>query len=218
LSVQNNQARELFIDSFGQHVRNGGTSMPNTLQQSISKMHLRSASAALTLVVVLMLAVVTTQTAQAQTFTVLWSFAGAPGPGSPYAGLIQDHAGNLYGTTYGGGTSGAGTVFKVSKAGQDTVLYNFCAYNCTVGYFPYAGLVQDPNGNLYGTASNGGTTGAGAVFKVSKTGQETVLYSFTGGTTDGCYPEGGLIRHSRQPLRYHLWMWYFRLRNSVQAE
>jgi uncharacterized repeat protein (TIGR03803 family) len=108
--------------------------------------------------------------------------------------LIQDHAGNLYGTTYGGGTSGAGTVFKVSKAGQDTVLYNFCAYNCTVGYFPYAGLVQDPNGNLYGTASNGGTSGAGAVFKVSKTGQETVLYSFTGGTTDGCYPEGGLIR------------------------
>jgi len=74
------------------------------------------------------------------------------------------------------------------------VLFNFCAYNCTVGYFPYAGLIQDKAGDLYGTTSQGGTSNDGAVFKLSKSGEETVLYSFTGGTTDGCDPEGGLLR------------------------
>ena len=168
--------------------------MSNTKQPCSSKIRRGAASTVLTLVVVLGLGIVTTQSAQAQNFTLLWSFAGDPGPGNPYAGLFQDTAGNLYGTTYGGGTSGAGTVFKVSKTVKDTVLYNFCAYNCTVGYNPYAGLIQDTAGNLYGTTSQGGSSNDGAVFKLTKSGEETVLYSFTGGTTDGCDPEGGLLR------------------------
>jgi uncharacterized repeat protein (TIGR03803 family) len=174
---------------------NGGTLMSNTKQPCSSKIRRGAASTVLTLVVVLGLGIFTAQSAQAQTFTVLWPFAGDPAPANPYAGLFQDTAGNLYGTTLGGGTSGAGTVFKVTKSGKDTVLYNFCAYNCTVGYNPYAGLIQDTAGNLYGTTYYGGTTSNdGAVFKVSKSGQETVLYSFAGGTTDGCNPEGGLLR------------------------
>jgi uncharacterized repeat protein (TIGR03803 family) len=96
---------------------------------------------------------------------------------NPYAGLIQDAAGNLYGTTQYGGANGYGTIFKLDSAGQLKVLYNFCSVDgakCTDGYEPYAGLTQDAAGNLYGTtplggantAANGGY-GGGVVFKLA---------------------------------------------------
>lgn len=170
--------------------------MNRTLQQSISRVSLRAASAALALGIVLLLA--TSHSAQAQTFTDLYSFAGAPDGAHPFAGLVRDAAGNLYGTTYTGATSGYGTVFKVDPKGNETVLYSFTGGND--GGSPVGGLVRDAEGNLYGTTQYGGISGYGAVFKVDKSGNETVLYSFQGGQGDGCNPYGGLVRDAEGNL------------------
>jgi uncharacterized repeat protein (TIGR03803 family) len=161
----------------------------NPLQQRISKIALRAATVTLALVVVLGL--VATQSAQAQTFSVLYNFTGSSDGAYPYAGVVRDNAGNLYSTTEGGG-SGYGVVFKVDSSGTETVLYSFSGGSD--GANPFAGLVRDAAGNLYGTTAYGGSTGVGTVFKVDTSGAETVLYSFTGGTADGCYPFGGLLR------------------------
>jgi uncharacterized repeat protein (TIGR03803 family) len=136
--------------------------------------------------------------------TVLYSFTGGTDGGYPIGGLVQDKAGNLYGTTVDGGKGtgcyyGCGTVFKVDTADEETVLYNFTGGRD--GASPGAGLVPDAEGNLYGTTYQGGSStcnngsgsGCGTVFKVTKAGKEAVLYSFTGGT-DGAYPYAGLIR------------------------
>ena len=158
----------------------------------ISGMRLRAASAALAFVVVLGLEVVTTQSAQAQTFTVLHNFTGSPDGAYPFAGVIRDTAGNLYGTTEGGGKA-AGTVFKVSKTSKETVLHSFT--ESPDGGAPFGGLVRDAAGNLYGTTAQGGSSSNfGTVFKVSTTGKETVLHSFKGGTKDGEYPEADVLR------------------------
>src|ERR1022692_3429503 len=125
--------------------------------------------------------------------TVLYSFTGGADGGYSYAGVIRGSAGNLYGTTSAGGTSGYGVVFKLDKAGQETVLYAFTGG--ADGGYSYAGVIPDSAGNLYGTTSAGGTSGYGVVFKLSTGGQETVLYSFTGGA-DGGYPSAGVIRDS----------------------
>jgi uncharacterized repeat protein (TIGR03803 family) len=133
------------------------------------------------------------------TETVLYSFCSqfncADGD-HPSAGLIMDGAGNLYGTTYYGGTSGGGVVFKLAPDGTETVLYSFCSQsNCADGSDPEAGLIMDGAGNLYGTTSDGGGTFGGVVFKLAPDGTETVLYSFCSqsGCADGSYPEAGLI-------------------------
>jgi uncharacterized repeat protein (TIGR03803 family) len=129
--------------------------------------------------------------------TVLYSFTGGTDGGLPFAGLIRDTQGNLYGTTTQGGDLrcafpiGCGTVFKVDSAGNETVLHRF-----TVGLdgeFPYGGLFRDSAGNLYGTTLNGGSSANyGTVYKVASSGRETVLYRFTG-KADGAFPFGGLI-------------------------
>lgn len=135
--------------------------------------------------------------------TVLYNFVGGTlDGGNPYAGLIMDAAGNLYGTTTGGGVSGCdingffgcGTVFKLTNTGSETVLYRFCSEpNCADGQNPIAGLVMDAAGNLFGTTFYGGTLGGGTVFKLDPaTGAETVLYNFAGGS-DGEGPVGGLM-------------------------
>src|ERR1039458_8091731 len=125
--------------------------------------------------------------------TVLYSFTGGftggPDGGYPYAGVIGDSAGNLYGTTYQGGTAGKGTVYKLDSAGHETVLCSFPAG--ADGENPYAGVIGDSAGNLYGTTTSGGTANAGVEYKVESAG-ETVLYSFTGGA-DGGYPIAGVI-------------------------
>jgi uncharacterized repeat protein (TIGR03803 family) len=115
---------------------------------------------------------------------------------SPEAGLLRDKAGNLYGTTNRGGdtfcySDGCGTVFRLDNTGKETVLYKFTGN--PDGMFPAQPvLVEDGSGNLYGTTGNGGDYGLGSVFKVDKTGKETVLYSFTG-YSDGCFPDTGVI-------------------------
>jgi uncharacterized repeat protein (TIGR03803 family) len=131
--------------------------------------------------------------------TVLYSFTGTNGDGKyPQGGLVQDAAGNLYGTTFGGGTSGTacngygcGTVFMLDSARQETVLYSFTGG--VDGATPIAGVVRDAAGNLYGTTHLGGAFNWGTVFMVDTSGNETVLHSFDGLTGDGGDAYGGLI-------------------------
>ena len=215
-----------------------------------------AARAALSLAMILAVPLIVSQKAPAQTETVLYSFGSQLGDGNlPYAGLVMDKQGNFYGTTETGGVGGVGTVFELSSAGVETVLYSFSgsdgneplwgsliidrsgnlygttfyggANNEGVVYklvhprtnggmwkekvlysfgsysgdalYPEAGLTMDTSGNLYGTTDYGGTgacvngtyDGCGAVFKISSTGTESVLYSFQGGQTgDGQGPSG----------------------------
>ena len=122
---------------------------------------------------------------------------------NPEGGVIMDASGNLYGTTYYGGSHNGGTVFKLAPSGTgwaETVLYNFCAQtNCIDGYSPAVGLIMDGSGNLYGTTNSGGSHGGGGtVFKLAPSGTgwtETVLYSFCAqiNCPDGLFPQGRLI-------------------------
>lgn len=133
------------------------------------------------------------------TETVLYTFKGMPDAGGPNSGLMRDAAGNLYGTTTLGGQYNWGTVFKLTQSGT-TVLHSFNGGRDGADLYE-AGLIRDAKGNLYGVASGGGkigpgcetSRGCGLVFKVTKTGKETVLYKFTG-KADGSRPYGTLVR------------------------
>jgi uncharacterized repeat protein (TIGR03803 family) len=126
--------------------------------------------------------------------TVLYNFMGSFDPGdnpSPSV-LTRDSEGNLYGTTtYGGPPHFFGTVFKLTPSGNEETLHTFEAGED--GYYPVSGVTIDSAGNLYGTTSYGGgvncgETGCGVIYKVTPSGSETILYSFTGGT-DGAFPD-----------------------------
>lgn len=135
--------------------------------------------------------------------TTIYSFcaqSGCPDGQSPIGTLVQAANGNLYGTTYTGGTntckfgatnSGCGTFFQITPAGVLTTLHNFAA---TEAYGPGAALVQGANGNFYGTAVFYGGTADGAVFEVTPTGKVTTLYAFCQtDCTDGASPHGALM-------------------------
>jgi uncharacterized repeat protein (TIGR03803 family) len=118
---------------------------------------------------------------------------------NPEAGLLLDGQGNLYGTTYNGGTfwnaygttGTGGTVFVLTPTGVEKVLHNFSG-GPDDGANPYGSLVSDGQGNLYGITQAGGANGQGTVFEVTASGAEKVLYSFTGGT-DGGVPNAPLV-------------------------
>lgn len=122
--------------------------------------------------------------------TVLYAFRGGNDGRYPYAGVIEDKAGNLYGTAYVGGASDNGVVFKLAPDGTETVLHSFAGGSD--GRNPYAGVIADNAGNLYGTTQYGGARDNGTVFKIAPDGTETVLHSFSG-RRDGRYPQAGLI-------------------------
>jgi uncharacterized repeat protein (TIGR03803 family) len=114
---------------------------------------------------------------------VLYTFSGGSDGSQPYGGLIFDSAGNLYGTTFQGGASNAGTVYELTpgkgSAWTETVLYSFASG--TDGLGPQSDLNFDQAGNLYGTTANGGSPGNGIVFQLTP-GQggawtETVLHA-----------------------------------------
>ena len=131
--------------------------------------------------------------------TVLHSFSGGTDGASPYAGLIMDANGNIYGTTSGtqsGYGDVNGNVFKLTPTGTETVLYTFSGG--ADGANPVAGLVEDANGNLYGTTEYGGDLslcsgfGCGVAFEITAAGTYTVLHRFGAGT-DGRLPLAGLV-------------------------
>jgi uncharacterized repeat protein (TIGR03803 family) len=108
------------------------------------------------------------------TQTVLYRFNGGTGDGSyPWAGVVFDQAGNLYGTTQLGGQFGYGTIYQLTPSGSgwtEKVLYNFQRQHD--GGWPYAGVVLDAAGNLYGATTVGGTGDGGTVFELSPSGSD----------------------------------------------
>ena len=133
-------------------------------------------------------------------FTTLYAFTGAPDAASPYGGIIADSSGDLYGTTYYGGSSDAGTVFELARKGKrysERVLYSF--KGGSDGSNPTSTLAFGAKGQLYGTTSNGGGScgtssyGCGVVFAVDpKTKKERIVHSF-GSANDGSHPYYGLL-------------------------
>jgi uncharacterized repeat protein (TIGR03803 family) len=136
-------------------------------------------------------------------YQVLLNFDGLDGS-IPIAPLTADKAGNLYGTTRDGGSTGCdyeagcGAVFKLTTDGTETVLYAFTGGND--GAEPDGQITFDKAGNLYSTTYAGGAADYGVVFKVAPDGTETVLHSFAGGTKDGIYPHGGVLRDKKGRL------------------
>jgi uncharacterized repeat protein (TIGR03803 family) len=129
---------------------------------------------------------------------VLHSFGGGTDGALPYAGLMMDGAGNLYGTTWLGGIRDEGAIFELSppQGGDwiERVLHSFGHQGD--GFYPFAGLIMDSSGNLYGTTVDGGIHGEGVVFELSprQGGEwiERVLHSFGFGS-DGVFPYSGLM-------------------------
>jgi uncharacterized repeat protein (TIGR03803 family) len=132
--------------------------------------------------------------------TVLYSFTGGVDGGSSWGGVALDSAGNIYGTTYRGG-SGHGVAYAVthSQSGwTESVIHNFTAGSD--GTWPASSLISDSSGNFYGTTEFGGDnqfcgSGCGTVFKLSPSGSgwnESVLYAFQGGS-DGAVPQASVV-------------------------
>src|ERR1700683_1011230 len=149
----------------------------------------------------LLLALSAIQSAPAQTFTVLYPFnvsGNLSDGGWPEGGVTRDTAGNLYGTTFYGGSgtgcdiyyNGCGTVFKIDTSGAETVLHSFSGAGD--GWNPTARVILDSAGNIYGTTAYGGSHGYGTVFKLDTAGSEMILHSFAGGA-DGANPNAGLV-------------------------
>jgi uncharacterized repeat protein (TIGR03803 family) len=140
--------------------------------------------------------------------TVLYRFGGLPDGHSPESNLVLDKAGSLYGTTEAGGDNGCnpgygcGTVFKIDTGGREIILHTFTGTRELDGAFPYAGLVADAKGDLFGTTALGGapacippgipatgdlrrarrqsnTGGCGTIFKIDKARKETILHRFS---------------------------------------
>lgn len=179
--------------------------------------------------------------ASAQTYSLLYSFAASYNIGAgPYAGVIKDSAGNLYGTTAGGGTNGNGTAFQIvpplisGGAWTENVLYNFTGL--TDGGGPVGGLTFDSAGNLFGMAYRGGnfTFAGGTVFELSPPSTSggawtyTVLYTFgDSSSSDGKFPWGNLVIDSAGSLYGgDFWRWQRRqdflrigwMRHRVQVD
>jgi uncharacterized repeat protein (TIGR03803 family) len=132
--------------------------------------------------------------------SILHSFHSGKDGAFPSGTLVQDSKGNFYGVTFLGGIlkarcgGGCGTVFELSVAGKESVLYRFFGGTKT-GINPTGKLAIDSMGSLYGTnyfgGRCGGGAGCGAVFRLSNTGTETMLHRFK--ITDGAYPYGGVV-------------------------
>ncbi len=129
-------------------------------------------------------------TAPGVTLSTLSSFTGVGTSGEfPYGPLVLARDGNFYGTTIEGGTSGLGTVFRVTTNGVVTTLVSF---NNNNGALPYAGVVLGQDGNLYGTTSQGGANGYGTVFRMTTSGLLTTLANFNG--FNGFFSVAGLVQ------------------------
>lgn len=122
--------------------------------------------------------------------TILHRFRGGTDGSYPFATLIVDSKGNLYGAASGAGAYLYGTVFMLNFAHKFSVIYAF--KGGADGSYPFGDLVRDATGNFFGTTTNGGigNAGYGTVFKLSATGQHTLLHMFV--HAEGAYPYGRL--------------------------
>lgn len=107
----------------------------------------------------------------------------------PDATLIRGADGNFYGTSTAGGTYGEGTVYKLTPAGVETVLFSFSAGAGNGPATPLGGVTQGPDGNFYGTTRAGGANGTGVVFKLTPAGTLSILYSFEPSRTGDIYDD-----------------------------
>jgi len=142
------------------------------------------------LTAVFALALLLPTSALGQTVTTLQNFNGSNGA-NPYLGaLTQGRDGNLYGTTYSGGASGIGTVFRFNRADNHiAVIHSFAGSD---GSSPAGGVTLDTDGYYYGTTNYGGSAGLGVLFRINSSGVYTVLHSFLGGR-DGENPDSAPI-------------------------
>jgi uncharacterized repeat protein (TIGR03803 family) len=131
--------------------------------------------------------------------TVVHAFSGSSDPNNVANGVMQGADGNLYGTTYEGGSNHGGSIFQLTPTGKFTTLYSFCSQvDCPDGLYPQSQLVQGTDGNLYGTTA--GTASGfpfGSVFQITPTGNLVNLYSFCPqnfNCTDGGTPQAGLLQ------------------------
>ena len=129
---------------------------------------------------------------------VLYSFKGEPDGARPALGALIDVHDTLYGTTYSGGASDNGTVFKITSSGAESVTYSF--KGDPDGAAPEQGLLYS-HGELYGTTTDRGINFVGPFFPVSRSGQEQLLYEFRG-EPDGSFPETQLVEVKRNAVRY----------------
>ncbi|MBE7213045.1 MAG: hypothetical protein INR65_18695, partial [Gluconacetobacter diazotrophicus] len=129
--------------------------------------------------------------APAWNYRVLHTQTGPADGLTPVASLVEGSDGNFYGTTSAGGPCNNGTIFQQTPAGVLTTLYSFTGGSD--GGVPEGSLVLGGDGNFYGTASTGGASNSGTIFKVTPAGVLTTLYAFTGGS-DGLSPEAGLVQ------------------------
>lgn len=145
--------------------------------------------------------------------TTIYRFSGNSDGAYPEGDLIVGQNGEMIGTTFAGGNTGCefgtqsdcGVVFTMNTGGQESVIYTFSGG--AAGSSPASGVIQDATGNLYGTASQGGTSGCsgsgcGVVYELSPNGSgwtQTVLYTFQDGS-DGATPLGGLVLDSAANL------------------
>ncbi len=138
-------------------------------------------------------------------YRVIYNFTGAADGGFPATGLVIDPAGNLYGTTGFGGSSGSGTTFKLSPSASGWRFTRLNSFSSANGFSPESTPVLDADGRLFGTAAGGGAHDFGVLFSLSPPGHilpsvfsnwmETLLYSFADGN-DGAVPDGSLVLDS----------------------
>jgi len=124
---------------------------------------------------------------------VLHTFDGGPEGWYPLGEVVEGPDGAWYGTTDAGGASGAGTVFRLDRRGNLSVLHTFTPEDGVDGNAPSTRLLLASDGNFYGTTWNGGTNDAGTVFRISPTGQYAVMHAF-GGAGEGSNPNAPLIQ------------------------
>ena len=161
-----------------------------------------SRSGTIALLGIFIASLIAPRSASAQSESILYNFcalANCADGGGPEAPPIRDAQGNLYGLTYLGGANNWGSVYKLSPAGEFTVLHSFGA-TINDGRQPYGQLVRDAAGNLYGTTVSGGACLCGVVFKISPDGTESILHTFGSNPTDGYYPEAGLAMDAKGNL------------------
>jgi uncharacterized repeat protein (TIGR03803 family) len=131
-------------------------------------------------------------------FTILHRFAGGTSDGcDPQGSVVQDKAGNLYGTTLECGSNNYGTIWKVSKAGTETILHNF-AGGTSDGCYPWAGVARDSKANLFGVTYGCGAGSGGTLYELSAKGRLILLHSFAG--TDGANPYGEVLRTAKDVM------------------